>query len=120
MAFFSAIFYAPFICEAKYAARAPRNLLTAIQRTSELEDLLPEVARAALNQRERHLCYLCPEQAVFALFDDGVSDEEKRRMADVLLTYLDQWSPGEILIDIVSQILTLKLLLDIFFLGAPQ
>ena len=42
MAFFSAIYYAQFMCEAKYAARAPRNLLIAIGRASELEELLPE------------------------------------------------------------------------------
>ena len=43
MAFFSAIYYAQFMCEAKYAARAPRNLLIAIGRASELQELLPEV-----------------------------------------------------------------------------
>ena len=103
MSFFSSTYYAQFMLEAKYAARAPRNLLTAIQRTSELAVLLPEVARAALTQRGRHLCYLCPEQAFFSFFDDDVNPDEKRRMADTLMTYIDQWSPGEILIDIVSQ-----------------
>ena len=104
MAFFSAVYYAEFMCSAKYAARAPRNLLRAIQRTSELGELLPSVTRAALNQRERHLCYLCPEQAFFAFFDEYISNEEKRRMADALLGYLHQWQAGEILIDVVSQI----------------
>ena len=89
MAFFSAVYYARFMCEAKYAARAPRNLLIiAIGRASELKELLPKVTRAALVQRERFLCYLCPEQALFGFLDDGVSDEEKKRMAEVLMSYI--------------------------------
>ena len=74
----------------------------AIGRASELEELLPKVTRAALVQRERFLCNLCPEQTFFGFFDDGVRDEEKKRMAEVLMSYIHQWTPGEILTDIVS------------------
>ena len=102
MAFFSSVYYAQFMCEAKYAARAPLNLLLAIQRTDGLKQFMPNVSRAAIEQRERHLCYLCPEQAVFGLFDDRVRDKEKRPMADTLMSYIHQWQPGEILIDAVS------------------
>ena len=88
MAFFSAVYYAQFMCEAKYAARAPRNLLSAIGRASELEELLPKVTRAALVQRERFLCNLCPEQTFFGFFEYGVRDREKKRMAEVLMRYI--------------------------------
>lgn len=102
MAFFSALYYAQFMCEAKYAAKAPLNLLLAIQRTDGLKHFMPNVSKAALDQRGRHLCYLCPEQAVFGFCDDRIGNEEKRAMADVLMSYIHQWQPGEILVDVVS------------------
>ena len=64
---------------------------------------LSGVLRACgVDQRGRHLCYLCPEQAVFGFCDDRIGNEEKRAMADVLMSYIHQWQPGEILVDVVS------------------
>ena len=120
MAFFSACFYSQFMCEAKYAARAPLNLLLAIQRTDGLKQFMPIVSRAGLEQRERHLCYLCPEQAVFGIFDDRICDEEKRAVVDALMSYIHQWQPGEILIDAVSDKKSKQTLMHTDFFPARQ
>ena len=52
----------------------------------------------ALSTLERHLNFLTPELVVFALFDDGLEEEEKLEMAVKLMSVAQQWTPGERLI----------------------
>ena len=52
----------------------------------------------ALETLERHLNFLSPELAPWALFDPEVPEEERRQMAVKLDSYKHQWEPGERLI----------------------
>ena len=52
---------------------------------------------AATTSSQNHLWYLCPELVVLALFDEGVSDDEKSRIATALLQHdmPAQFLPGK-------------------------
>ena len=82
-----------------FSSSAPRNLLTAIQRLRGIRKEIPLVATAALEKREHHLTFLSGELAVFSLFDLQLSIQERQEMATQLFTLLEQWEPGEMLID---------------------
>ena len=82
-------------------------MLTAIEHLRDLREMvdvprMPEMARVALLKRESHLLMLAPESVVFHLFNPEASDNSRARMARALIGHLDQWIPGEFLIDPVS------------------
>ena len=82
-------------------------MLTAIEHLRDLREMvdvprMPEMARVALLKRESHLLMLAPESAVFHLLNPEASDNSRARMARALIGHLDQWIPGEFLIDPVS------------------
>ena len=82
-------------------------MLTAIEHLRDLREMvdvprMPEMARVALLKREPHLYMLAPESVVFHLFNPEASDNSRARMARALIRHLDQWIPGEFLIDPVS------------------
>ena len=60
------------------------------------------IATAALEKREHHLTFLSGELAVFSLFDPRLSSEERQEIATKLLSLLDDWEPGEMLIDAMT------------------
>ena len=60
------------------------------------------IATAALEKREHHLTFLSGELAVFSLFDPRLSSEERQEIAAKLLSLLDEWEPGEMLIDTMT------------------
>ncbi|KAG0725522.1 hypothetical protein GWK47_038490 [Chionoecetes opilio] len=45
----------------------------------------PAAARKGLDSVRRHMWYLVPEQVILCLFDDMVSDKEKKKVADALV-----------------------------------
>ena len=77
--------------------RAPLNLLTQIYEMRCVRQETPVVV-TALSTLERHLNFLSPELVIFALFDLCVPEEERQEMATKLLSYSNQWEPGERLI----------------------
>ena len=98
MAEFCALHYIPFMLKAKYAASAPRNLLTAIHRLRSIRVSHPVVAAVALQKRELHLNFLSPELVIFAIFDDQVPVVEREAMAKKLYSFRHQFVPGDRLI----------------------
>ena len=77
--------------------RAPANLLNQIYEMRCVRHETPVVITALLTL-ERHLNFLSPELVIFALFDLEVPAEERQEMASKLLSYCNQWEPGERLI----------------------
>ena len=99
MAEYCALHYIPWMLQAKFAASAPRNLLTAIERLRAYREDNYQVATIALKKRENHhLNFLSPELAVFALFDEQVPSMKRQAMASQLLSLQGLWEPGERLI----------------------
>ena len=86
MANYCALHYITWMWQAKFAASAPRNLLTAIERRCAYREDNYQVATIALKKRENHLKFLSPELAVFALFDQQVPSMERQAMAWELLS----------------------------------
>ena len=98
MAEYCAIHYLPWMLLAKYAAAAPRHLLTSIANLRSIRSSHPTVSSVALQKKELHLNFLSPENIVFAMFDTELCSETREAMALKLYTYRTQLRPGERLI----------------------
>ena len=101
MAIFTCFYQFPWFALAKCAQMAPANLLGAIHDLRELRSVpdLAIMAITALQKREQHLNFLSPELVVFHLFRGDATSQSRRDLAAVLLHNLDNWEPGEFLID---------------------
>lgn len=64
---------------------APRVALDFIKEVIAFEKVDKKISLAVLDKMRRHLWYLGEESIALALFDDNVSDDEKRQMRDTLL-----------------------------------
>ena len=98
MAEYCALHYVPWMLQAKFAASAPLNLLTAIERLRAYREDNFQIATITLKKRENHLNFLSPELVVFSLFDEQVPSMERQAMASQLLSCQGLWEPGERLI----------------------
>ena len=90
LAEFSAIYYGVWFLITPLTASAPRNDLQAIHQMRVLMPFRKQEATACLESWERHLDYLSPPLVVFCLADDDLSNDEKRNVADALLSLLTE------------------------------
>ena len=95
MAEYCALHYVPWMLQAKFAASAPLNLLTAIERLHAYREDNYQVATIAIKKRENHLNFLSPELVVFFLFDKQVPSKEMQAIASQLFSCPGLWEPGE-------------------------
>ena len=90
MAEYCAIHYLPWMLLAKYAAAAPRHLLTSIANLRSIRSTHPTVSAVALQKKELHFNFFSPENVVFAMFDEQLGDDTREAMAKKLLSYRAQ------------------------------
>ena len=83
---FAVKFYVPQFLLASLGRDAPSNDLNLYKSLIEYRNVDRELADIALDTLSRHKWYMSEYVAPFALFSDNVSDEEKAKMADRLVT----------------------------------
>ena len=83
---FAVKFYAPQFLLAGLGRDAPINDLNLYKSLIQYREVDQEVADIALDTLARHKWYLSEYVAPFALFSDNVTEEEKAKMADRLVT----------------------------------
>lgn len=71
-----------------YAIEAPQNDLSFMKAIHEHSTIDKEISHIAVAKFANHLWYLSDESILFALFDDNVSFDEKRKMTQVLTKYM--------------------------------
>ena len=95
MAVYVALHYLPAMCQAKYSAASPHNLITNIYNLRLVREESPVAAAVALAKWEQHLNWLSPELVVFAIFHPGMAAGEREEMARKLYSFRDGWQPGQ-------------------------
>ncbi len=103
--------YGRYFLSAPLSLAAPRHDITLWYDLKAYEQHDQEIARAGLVSMRRHLWYLCPELVVLALFDEGVSIDEKQLIATMLLSFqipatFATGKPGQPTFDPVARWLT--------------
>ena len=96
MAPYVALHYVPGMCTAKDATASPSNLLTTIYHLRLIRDDSPLVATIALNKWKKHLNWISPELAIFAIFNKNTPVEERQALANELYSCKEDWVPGEL------------------------
>jgi hypothetical protein len=86
MALYIGLFYGNYFLRSPLAAMAPANDLQFFTWMNQFKAIDKKAADATLSSIERHLDYLTEELVILALFDPETSDEEKKKMADKLLS----------------------------------
>jgi len=84
------------MCTAKDATASPSNLLTTIYHLRLIRDDSPLVATIALNKWKKHLNWISPELAIFAIFNKNTPVEERQALANELYSCKEDWVPGEL------------------------
>ena len=74
MAEYCAIHYLPWMLLAKYAAAAPKHLLTSIANLRSIRSSHPTISSVALQKKELHLNFLSPKNVIFAIFDEDLGN----------------------------------------------
>lgn len=95
MAPYVALHYLPAMCQSKYSAASPYNLLINIFHLRQVREESPVVAGIALAKWEQHLNWLSPELVVFAIFHPDMAAVDREAMARKLFTFRDGWQPGQ-------------------------
>ena len=83
--------YVRYFLSSRLSTAAPRLDLSFWYELEMYSKILPntykeKIVDEALSSLKRHLWYLCPEQVVLALFDRELSEFEKQRMAETLIS----------------------------------
>ena len=95
MAVYVALHYLPAMCQAKYSAASPHNLITNIYNLRLVREESPVAAAVALAKWEQHLNWLSPELVAVAIFHPGMAAGEREAMAKKLYSFRDGWQPGQ-------------------------
>ena len=95
MAYFVSLHYLPAMCQSKYSAASPHNLITNIFNLRLVREESPVVASVALAKWEQHLNWLSPELVVFAIFQPDMAAGEREAMARKLYSCREGWQPGQ-------------------------
>ena len=85
MAQIVALLYGPYYLKSRLSTSAPRHDLEFYYSLLAYISVEPAAARKGLDSVRRHMWYLVPEQVILCLFDDMVSDKEKKKVADALV-----------------------------------
>ena len=95
MAVYVAQHYLPAMCQAKYSAASPHNLITNIYNLRLVREESPVAAGVALAKWEQHLNWLSPELVAVAIFHPGMAAGEREAMTRKLYSFRDGWQPGQ-------------------------
>ena len=83
---FLSLFYVPAWMTATRAADAPVTDLALVQDMIRYKEYDEDVATTVLEKMKNHYWYLTQENVIVALFSKNLSDEEKRKIADKVLS----------------------------------
>ena len=95
MAVYVAQHYLPAMCQAKYSAASPYDLITNIYNVRLVREESPVAAGVALAKWEQHLNWLSPELVAVAIFHPGMAAGEREAMTRKLYSFRDGWQPGQ-------------------------